>query len=93
MARTTEGAIAIMSQFRVQASDLERALGSLNSVAGGFSVESADLIEGVRRAGGAFRAAGGDFNEFLALFTSIRSTTRESATSIGTGLRTIFSRL
>lgn len=91
--QTAEGAIAILRQFRLEAGDLEAALGAINSVAGNFAVESGDLITAVRRAGGAFQAAGGELNELLALFTSVRSTTRESADSIATGFRTIFTRV
>ena len=40
-----------------------------------------------------FQASGGQLNELIALFTSVRSTTRESADSIATGLRTIFTRI
>jgi len=90
---TTEGVIAIMSQFKIEAKDVEIALGSINSVANSFAVESKDLISAVRRSGGAFKAVGGDLNEFISLFTSVRATTRESAESIATGLRTIFTRL
>ena len=32
-------------------------------------------------------------NEFIAVFTSVRATTRESAETIATGLRTIFTRI
>lgn len=93
IAKTTEGAIAIMAQFKVRSKDLEGALGSINTVSAKYAVESGDLIEAVRRSGGAFKAAGGNLNEFLALFTSVRATTRESAESIATGFRTIFARL
>lgn len=90
---TTEGAIAIFSQFQISARDLEKSLGSINAVAAKFAVESSDIITTVRRTGGAFAAAGGNLNELLALFTSVRATTRESAESIATGFRTIFTRL
>ena len=90
---TTEGAVAIMAQFGTEATKLESQLGSINAVSKKFAVESKDIIEAVRRAGGAFRAAGGNLNEFIALFTSVRSTTRESAETIATGFRTIFARL
>lgn len=93
MQQTTEGAIAAMRQFQLESSQLERALGSLNAVAGSFAVESADIISAIRRTGGAFKAAGGNLEELIALFTSVRSTTRESADSIATGFRTIFTRL
>ena len=90
---TTEGAIAIMNQFKLQTEDLEGALGSLNSVAAKFAVESGDIVTAVRRTGGAFQAAGGELNELIALFTSVRQTTRESAETIATGFRTIFTRI
>lgn len=90
---TTEGAIAVMAQFKLEAKDLETALGSANAVAAAFAVESKDIITAVQRAGGAFKSVGGDLNEFIALFTSVRQTTRESAEAISTGLRTVFTRL
>ena len=97
---TTEGAIAVLRQFSLEAQDLESVLGSINRVAGQFAVESGDIIAAIRRTGGVFAAAAGTeadakrtVNEFIALFTSVRATTRETAESIATGLRTIFSRL
>lgn len=91
--QTAEGAVAIFNQFKQGANSLESQLGSLNAVAGQFAVESGDLISVIRRTGGVFKQAGGDLNELIALFTSVRSTTRESAESIATGLRTIFTRI
>ena len=91
--KTAEGAVAILAQFGQGVGALESQLGAINAVAGQFAVESGDLISVVRRTGGVFKAAGGDLNELLGLFTSVRATTRESAESIATGLRTIFTRI
>lgn len=91
--QTTEGAIAVFRQFSVGADDLQGVIGSLNSVSAQFAVESDDLISAIRRTGGAFKASGGNLNELLGLFTSVRATTRESADSIATGFRTIFTRI
>jgi TP901 family phage tail tape measure protein len=91
--QTAEGAIAILAQFQQGVGALEGQLGSINAVAGAFAVEASDLIDVIRRTGGVFKSSGGDLNELLALFTSVRATTRESAESIGTGLRTIFTRI
>ena len=91
--KTAEGAIAILAQFKQGVGALENQLGSINAVAGQFAVESGDLIGAIRRTGGVFKESGGDLEEFLALFTSIRATTRESSESIATGLRTIFTRI
>jgi len=91
--QTAEGAVAILSQFGQGVGALEKQLSAINAVAGQFAVESGDLIGAVRRFGGVFKAAGGSLEELIALFTSVRATTRESAESISTGLRTIFTRI
>lgn len=98
--QTVEGSIALMRQFGIGAKDLEKALGSVNSVAAAFAVESGDIISAIQRTGGVFASAskgvseGTDaLNEFIAVFTSVRATTRESAETIATGLRTIFTRI
>ena len=97
---TVEGSIALMRQFGIGANQLENALGSVNSVAAAFAVEAGDIITAIQRTGGVFAAAskgvseGTDaLNEFIAVFTSVRATTRESAETIATGLRTIFTRI
>lgn len=91
--KTTEGAIALFNQFGAGAEALAGQLGAINKVSADFAVESDDLIDVVRRVGGVFKSSGGDLNELLAIFTSIRATTRESAESIGTALKTIFVRI
>lgn len=98
--QTTEGAIAAIRQFGLQSSELESALGSINAVAAAFAVEAGDIIAAIQRTGGVFASAsrgvseGTDsLNEFIAIFTSVRQTTRESAETIATGLRTIFTRI
>ena len=97
---TTEGAIAVLRQFGNEARKtggdikfLENTMDAINSVSKNFAVESGDLITVIRRVGGVFEAAGGNVNELIALFTSVRATTRESAETISTGLRTIFTRI
>ena len=90
---TTETAIAAMKQFKLEAKDLSTVLGQINAVAGQFAVEAGDIGVAIRRAGGVFQKAGGQLTELEALFTSVRSTTRESAETIATGFRTIFTRL
>ena len=93
MTQTTEALIATMRQFGTSASEMKGTLGSLGAVSAAYAVESSDLVSAIKRAGGAFASTGGDIKEFAGLFTSVRATTRESADSIATGLRTIFARL
>jgi len=100
MKATTEGVVAALEQFDISAKRTEQVLGSLNAVSKKFAVESEDLITVIRRTGGVFAAASGDIKkpeaalaELIGIFTAVRSTTRETADTIATGLRTIFSRL
>lgn len=100
MNKTVEGSIALMRQFGISASDLDKALGSVNAVAAKFAVEASDIIAAIQRTGGVFASASKGvsegtqaLNEFIAVFTSVRATTRESAETIATGLRTIFTRI
>jgi len=79
---TTEGAIALLRQFRTEAKAaggdikfLEQSLDAINAVSKNFAVEAGDLIAVIRRTGGVFEAAGGKLNELIALFTSVRGTT------------------
>ena len=97
---TVEGSIALMRQFGISADQLEGALGSVNAVAAKFAVEASDIITAIQRTGGVFATASKGvatgteaLNQFISVFTSIRATTRESAETIATGLRTIFTRI
>ena len=99
MESTTEGLIAALTQFNIQASQSKEVLGSINQVAARFPVEADDIISAVRRAGATFAAASNPFDtgteklqKFIATFSAIRGTTRESAETVATGLRTILTR-
>jgi TP901 family phage tail tape measure protein len=100
MNETVEGSIALMRQFDISAGDLEKALSSINEVSAKFAVEASDIVTAIQRTGGVFATASKGvatgteaLNQFIAVFTSVRATTRESAETIATGLRTIFSRV
>jgi len=97
---TTEGVIAALAQFNLQAGETESILGSINKVAAEFPVEADDIISAIRKTGGVFAAGSKGIvdsrealNQFIATFTAVRSTTREGADTIATGLRTIFTRI
>ncbi len=99
-AQAVQGLIAISRQFGVQSQDFRESLGQINAVSGQFAVEFDDIIQAVQRAGGVFAqasqgvATGNDaLAQFIALFTSVRATSRESSETIATGLRTIIGRL
>lgn len=93
ISNTTEGLIAINKQFTETVGQSARVLSLLNVVAKKYAVESDDLVDAAKRAGGVFAATGGSLEELVTIYTTVRDTTRESSETISTGLRTIFSRL
>ena len=93
MEDSVEGLIAIMQQFKKPSTEFRRQFGFINELSKEFAIESADIIEGVKRAGSVFESAGASLEEFASIMTIVRSTTRESAESIATGLKTITERI
>ena len=91
--KTTEAFIALMSAFDLSVNDATKALETINVVSKAFAVESNDIVDAITRAGGAFKAASGNVEELIALFTSVRSYSRESSETIATGFRAILGRL
>lgn len=90
---TAEGLLAIFGQFNKTTSDTAYILDLVNKYAADFAVESKDIFEGVERGGAAFSAAGGSLEEFVQLFSVLRETTRESASSLGVFFKTGAARL
>lgn len=107
LTNATEGLISIFGQFntelgraKIGVRDFDNILGSVNAVSARFAVEADDIVTAIRGAGAVFAQASegidapvDSLNKLIALFTSVRATTRESAESISTGLRTIFARI
>ena len=71
IADTAETAVAAMRQFGLEASRLESLLGKINTVAANFAVEASDIGVAIKRAAGAFKAAGGEVEGLISLFTSV----------------------
>jgi TP901 family phage tail tape measure protein len=88
-----EAVITALGQFGQAGLEPVQILDKLTKVADNFAVTSNDLTIGLQKGGGAFAALGGDIDEFIALFTTLRATTRESAGTIGTAIKTISARL
>ena len=91
--QTTEASIAILNQFNEEASSLEDILGGINTVSSTYAVEAEGIAAAVRKAGGAFNAAGGNIGEFVSAFTILKQETREADEALGTALRNISIRL
>ncbi len=101
--KTTDSLLAVLGQFNIKAAESAEVLDVLNEVSKDFNVSVDELFEGVRRAGSTFAELSGvrqgvkpgidSLKEFVALFTAVIDTSRESAETIGTAFRTILPRL
>ncbi|KKN98912.1 hypothetical protein LCGC14_0141570 [marine sediment metagenome] len=93
MDQAVDGAIAALRQFSDEGLTVESVFDKIINVSNKYAASFPDIIEGLKRGGSAFQAIGGTLDEFIAAFTTIRSVTRESASSVGTSLKTLSSRL
>jgi uncharacterized membrane protein len=100
MADTTEGIVAVLQQFRKEVvlaggetQFLEKTFDSIQNVSKKFAVEAEDIVVGIRKAGAAFESAGGNIDELIGVMTSLRSATRESASTLANSVKTIFTRI
>lgn len=87
--QTVDGLIAVYRQFNLTLTDTRNILDLVNQFSKDYAVESQDLFEIVKRGGSAFAELGGNFQEFLQISSALRQQTRESASVIGTSLKTI----
>lgn len=89
---TSEGLIALLRQFPEFNSSLDQTatiFDKINRVAADYAVEVRDIFEGLKRGGSVFEQTGGKFDDFLELFTLLRSRSRESAETIGVFFKSI----
>lgn len=80
---TTEGLISIIGQFNLSLDDTAEILDIVNKLSADYAIESGDFFEAVKKAGSAFSLSGGNFKDFAELLTLLRSSTRESAGTLG----------
>lgn len=90
---TADGLLTILRQFNLELSDQGSIFDKVSKVAADYAVEVKDVFEGVKRGGAVFAETGGNFDEFLSLFTLLRSRTRESSETLGVFFKTVGFRL
>lgn len=88
-----EGTIAALNQFNKEGLTTMKILDIITALSNKFAASAEDIAKGIARGGAAFEAIGGTFGEFAAMFTTVRQSTRESAETVGTFMKTISSRL
>ena len=85
----TNGLIAIMSQFNLQASDLTLVVDKLNKTADNFPVTSEKLLKALQRTGSSAQNANLSLDETIGLITSLSKATGRSGENIGTAVNSL----
>jgi TP901 family phage tail tape measure protein len=82
-----------MLNFNIAADQSITIADKLNEVDNNFAISTKDLSDGIRKAAASAKTFGVDINELTGYIAAVGSTTRESGSVIGNGLKTIFSRM
>lgn len=88
-----EALTATINSFSNAALDSTTIINKLANVDAAFAVSSADLAEAIKRVGSSAQDVGVDFDQLLAIVTSVQQTTARGGSVIGNSLKTIFTRI
>ena len=88
-----EALTATINSFSSAALDSTTIINKLANVDAAFAVSSADLAEAIKRVGSSAQDVGVDFDQLLAIVTSVQQTTARGGAVIGNSLKTIFTRI
>jgi len=92
-ASAVEALTATINSFNKAGLDSTTIINKLANVDAAFAVSSGDLAEAIKRVGSSASDAGVDFDELLAIVTSVQQTTARGGAVIGNSLKTIFTRI
>lgn len=87
----TQGLIAVMAQFDIEAEDLEEVIDKINITADNFPVTSEKIVAALQRAGGTAKAFGMTLEETIGVITALSEATGRSGESIGTAMNSLIS--
>lgn len=87
----TEGLIAVMAQFHIDAEDLEGVIDKINTTADHFPVTSEKIVAALQRAGGTASAFGLSLEETIGIITALSEATGRAGEAIGTAMNSLIS--
>ena len=82
--QATDGLIAVMAQFELQASDLNNVIDKLNKTADRYPVTTEKLMSALQRMGSSASLAGLGLDETIGIATALSKATGRSGANIGT---------
>lgn len=87
--QASDGMIAIMRQFGLEAKDLELIVDKLNKTADNYAVTTSKILAALQRTGSSARNANLDLNETVSIITAISEATGRSGENIGTAVNSL----
>lgn len=90
---SVEALTAAINSFNKVGLDSTTVINKLANVDAAFAVSSGDLANAIQRVGSSALDAGVNFDELLAIVTSVQQTTARGGAVIGNSLKTIFTRI
>lgn len=87
----TQGLIAIMSQWGIEANELVNIIDKINVTSDNFAVTSQDLVDGLVRSSGAARNMNLSLEQTVALLTVMREASGRTGREVGNALNSILS--
>lgn len=87
---STKNLIAIQRGFGLSSKELVAIFDQINAAQNIFGVSIGNVEQGLARAGGTWRNAGGDLSYLLAIMVAVQKATGESGATIGTALSRLY---
>lgn len=87
--QASDGLIAVLSQFNLEATDLESVVDKLNKTADRFPVTTEKLLAALQRTGSSAANANLELEETIGLITALSKATGRSGENIGTALNSL----
>lgn len=86
---SSEGLIAVMQQFGLEASELTDVIDLLNKAADKFPVETSEILTALEKVGSYASAANLELEETIALITALSEATAASGSNLGNALKSL----
>lgn len=87
--QSTQGLIAVMSQWKLEAGDMEKIIDKINITADNYAVTSEKIVTALQRASGAAKNANISLEETIGAITALSVATGRSGENIGTALNSL----
>lgn len=85
----SEGLLAIMSQFKMDASETEKVVAILNKTADKYNVTTEALLEGLKKTGSYAKAVNLSFEETVGILTTLSENTNASGSQLGNAVKSL----